>query len=76
MMSAKMATLGLLQIKVFLNKGFIVIIPIHDVKNKTLSQESYYIVYVVMWPMFVHSRVSMKGDKAQELKLKVRKSGS
>ena len=48
MTSAKMATLGRLQIKVFLNKGFIVIIPIHDVKNKTLSQESYYIVYVVM----------------------------
>ena len=34
MMSAKMATLGLLKIKVFYNKGDNVIISVHDVARK------------------------------------------
>ena len=37
MMSAKMATLGLLKIKVFWNKGYDVIIYVHDVTNQILS---------------------------------------
>ena len=34
LMSAKMATLGLLKIKVFLNKDYDVIISVHDVIKK------------------------------------------
>ena len=37
MMSTKLATLGLLEIKVFWNKGYDVIISINDVANKILS---------------------------------------
>ena len=48
MMSAKMATLGLLKIKVFLDKGYDVTISVHDVNNKTLSRDSNYFVDVVM----------------------------
>ena len=40
MMSAKMATLGLLKIKVFYNKGDNVIISVHDVSKKILSRDS------------------------------------
>ena len=47
-MSAKLATLGLLKIKVFLNKGYDVIISVFDVTNKILSSDSNYIVDVVM----------------------------
>ena len=46
--SAKMAALGLLKIKVFCNKGYRVIIAVHDVTCKVLSRDSTYIVDVVM----------------------------
>ena len=36
MMSAKMATLGLLKVKVFLNNSHDVIIYVHDVINQVL----------------------------------------
>ena len=36
MMSAKMATLDLLKIKVFSNKVYDIIIPVYDVTNKIL----------------------------------------
>ena len=39
MMSAKMATLGLLKRKLFRNKGYYVIIFSHDVTNKILSRD-------------------------------------
>ena len=52
MMSAKMATPGLLKITVFWNKGYDVIIPVADVTNKILSLDSNYIVDVFMWPKF------------------------
>ena len=42
--SAKMATPGLLKIKVLLNKDDNVIISVHDVTNKILSRDSNYIV--------------------------------
>ena len=58
-MSAKMASLGLLKIKVFWNKGYDVIISVHDVTNKILSRNSNYIVDVVMWPKFGNSSISM-----------------
>ena len=59
MMSAKLATLGLLKIKVTWNKGYDVIIFIHDVTNKILSRYSSYFVDVVIWPKFGHSSIFM-----------------
>ena len=46
MMSAKMAALVPLKIKVLLNKGYDVIISVH-VTNKILSLNSNYIVYML-----------------------------
>ena len=60
MMSAKMATPGLLKIKVFWNIGYDVIIYVHDVTNKILSRDSNYIVDVVMWPKFGNTSISMR----------------
>ena len=47
-MSAKLATLDLLKIKAFWNKGYDVIISVHDVTSIDL----YYIADVVMGPNF------------------------
>ena len=45
LMSAKMATLGLLKIKVFWNKDYYdVVISDYDVTNKISSRDSFYIV--------------------------------
>ena len=60
MMSAKMATSDLLEIKVFWNKDYDVIIYVHDFSNKNLSRDSNYIVEVVMLPTFGDSRISMR----------------
>ena len=59
-MSAKMASLDLFKIKVFWNKGYDVIIFVHDVTNKVLSRDSNYVVDVVMWPKFSKSSISMR----------------
>ena len=48
LMSAKLATLGLLKIKLFLNKGYDVIISVYDVTTKILLRASIYTVNVVM----------------------------
>ena len=49
MMSAKLASPGLIKTKVFRNKGYSVIIPDYGVINKVLSRDSlHYIVDVVM----------------------------
>ena len=40
MMSAKIATLGLLKLKIFWNKGYDVIVSLYDVINKLLSCDS------------------------------------
>ena len=48
MMSAKMATPGLLKITVFWNKGYDVIISVDEVTNKILSRGSNYIVDAFM----------------------------
>ena len=45
---AKMATLGLLEIKVFSNIGHDVIISVHEITNKSFSRDLNYIVDVVM----------------------------
>ena len=48
MMSANMATLGLLEIKVFRKNGYDVIICVHNFNNKMFSRDSNYIVDVFM----------------------------
>ena len=48
MMTAKAATLGLLKIIVLWNKGYDVIICIHNVNNIILSLGSNFTVYVIM----------------------------
>ena len=60
MMSAKMATPGLLKITVFWNKGYDVITFGDDVTNKILWHDSYYIVDAFMWPKFGNSSISMR----------------
>ena len=60
MMPAKMATPVLLKIKVFWNKGYDVIIFVHDVTSKIFSRYSIYTVGVVMWPKFGNSSISMR----------------
>ena len=53
MMSAKMATLGLLEIKIFWNKVYDVLTFVNEVTNKILSGESNYIVDVIMWQSLI-----------------------
>ena len=60
MMSAKSASLGLLKIKVIWSKGHDVIISVHDVTNKILSNYSNYIVDAVISPNFGNSRIAMR----------------
>ena len=60
MKSAKIATLGLIKIKLFWNQVYDVIISAHDVTVKILSRDSNYIVDVVMWPKFDNSSISMR----------------
>ena len=59
MISATMATLGLLKIKVLWNEGYGAIISVYDVINKILSRDSNYIVDMVMRPKFGNSSTSM-----------------
>ena len=47
MMSAKLATPGLLKIKIFQNKGYDVIILDYHVSSKILSRDSIYIADLV-----------------------------
>ena len=46
MVSANLATLGFLKIKICRNKKFDVIISLHDETNKILSSNTVYIVQV------------------------------
>ena len=59
MVSAKMATLGLLRIKLLWNKGYHFMISVHDVTSKGLSCDSKYIVFVAMWLKFGNCSISM-----------------
>ena len=59
MVSAKMATPGLLKIKDFWNKGYDVIV-FANVTNKISSHDLNYILDVVMWPKFGNSSTSMR----------------
>ena len=58
MMSAKLATLGCLIIKLLWNKSYDVIIFVHDIANQISSIDSNYIVDAVMWPKFGSSTIS------------------
>ena len=60
MMSAKMATPYLLEISVFLNKGYDVVYPVDDNTNKISSGDSNYLVDLFMWPKFGNSSFSMR----------------
>ena len=60
MMSSKMATPDLFEIKVFWSKAYDVMIYVHDVTNKFLSRDSNYIVDVVMWPRVGNSSISLR----------------
>ena len=60
MISAKMATLGLLTSKLFWVKGFNVKPSAHDVSNKILISDFYYVLEVVMWFMFGNSSTTMR----------------
>ena len=60
MMSAKIASPGLLKITVLWNKGYDVIIFVDDVTNKILWHDSNYIVDVFMWRKFGNSSISMR----------------
>ena len=60
MMSAEVATLGLLKIKVFWNKGYDVKSSAHDLTNKVLSGESNYILDLIMWPVAKGLKLSQK----------------
>ena len=52
-MSAKLATLGPLKIKVFWNKGYDVIIYVYEVTNQILSRDSNCIVDVSCYQSLV-----------------------
>ena len=60
MISAKLATPGLLKIKVFWNKGYDVISSVDEVVNKISSRDSSYIVNVVMWIKFCNPSITMR----------------
>ena len=59
-MSAEVATLGLLKIKLFWNKGYDVKSSAHDLTNKVLSGESNYILDLIMWPVAKGLKLSQK----------------
>ena len=60
MISGKLATLGLLKVKIFWSKDYDVIISVHDFTSKTLSCDSNYVVDVVIWPEFGNSNISIR----------------
>ena len=60
MMSANLATPGLLKTTIFQNKGYDVIILDYDVTNKILSLDLNYIVDLVMCPKFANSSNSIR----------------
>ena len=60
MMSAKIATPGLLKIGVFWSKGYDVILFVHDVTNKFFSLDSNCIKDVLMWTKFGYCSISMR----------------
>ena len=60
-MSAKLATLGLLKINLLWNKGYDIFSSVDEVADKILSRDAIYIVDVVMWSKSGNSRISITG---------------
>ena len=60
MMAAKMAAPALLKIKAFWNKGYHVLYSVYDFTKKILSDDSNYIMDVVMWPKFGNSSICIR----------------
>ena len=60
MMPANLATMGLLKLKPFWNKGYGVITFVRDLTNKILLRDSNCIVDVVIWPKFGNFSIFMK----------------
>ena len=60
MMSARLPTSGLLNVKVFWNKGYEVTFYLYEVNNKILLRDSNYIVNVVMWPKFGNPSIFLR----------------
>ena len=60
MMSAKMATIGLLKMKLLWKNSYNIIIPVLDVTKKILSYDSNHIADVGMSPKFCNSSISMR----------------
>ena len=58
-MSAELVTPGLLEIKLFQNKGYDIIIFDYNVTKKMSSKDSNYTVYVIMWPKFGNTSISV-----------------
>ena len=56
-MLAKMATPALLKLKVFWIKGYYVIYSVYGVTSKIFSDDSNYIMGMVMWPKFGNSSI-------------------
>ena len=59
MVSAKIAVLGLIQLKTFWNKSNDVKIFVYEVTKKNVLRDSNYIVDVVMWPKLGNWSISM-----------------
>ena len=59
-MLGKLATLGLAKIKVFWNKGYNVIISVHDVTNEISSCDLSLTVAAVMLPNFGNFSITMR----------------
>ena len=59
-MWAKLASPGLLKIKIYQNKVYDVIFRDYDVTNSILSRDSNYYVDVVIWPKFGNSSISVR----------------
>ena len=60
MILPNIATLGLLELKIFWNNGYDILTSVHDVTNKIFLGESNYIVAVIMWPKFGNTSISMR----------------
>ena len=59
MVSAKIAALGLIQLKIFWNKSNDLKIFVYEVTKKKFLRDSNYIVDVVMWPKLGDCSISM-----------------
>ena len=66
MMSTKIATPGLLKVKLFLNKGYDVLISVHNVTKQVLSRDSNYIADMVMWKKILEQRTVIKESVSRD----------